>query len=379
MRIALITMGFSNDSNDWCTPALVEFVGNLTERVSVDVYTLVYPYTTRDYRAHGARVFSFGIGARGPIVNHLNRRRALVKLAGNHKKAPYDLIHAIWGTAPATVARKFSRRTGVPYITSLFAGETVCLPGLDYGGLCAPASRRRVKRNLEAAACVTAGSNFLAEITGRNLGLRPEVFPFGVNSDRFRPAGPKAELDGDFPILIAGSINRIKGHGMAIEAIRSLTGKRPGLANTIHLHIVGDEHDGGVLGSYLAGADLAFPCTVHGGRAYHDLPAVYRGAALCLIPSHFESQCMVALESAACGTPVLAAEVGIIPDIAGPGFTFKAGDEDALARNLEHIIDHPDCLGREAEAQRAKTLRLANLDQAVGRYLALYEKLASPA
>src|SRR5256886_11184816 len=55
----------------------------------------------------------------------------------------------------------------------------------------------------------------------------------------------------------------------------------------------------------------------------------YRAAAVCLVPSRSESFGLVALEAAACGTPVLAAAVGGLPSIVdhdATGFLIKGRD-----------------------------------------------------
>ena len=49
-------------------------------------------------------------------------------------------------------------------------------------------------------------------------------------------------------------------------------------------------------------------------QPHHLLPTYYRAADVCLVPSRSESFGLVALEAAACGTPVVATDVGGLRD-----------------------------------------------------------------
>jgi D-inositol-3-phosphate glycosyltransferase len=50
-----------------------------------------------------------------------------------------------------------------------------------------------------------------------------------------------------------------------------------------------------------------------------ELPLYYSAADVCVIPSYYESFCLVALESLACGTPLVATNVGGISDVVRQG------------------------------------------------------------
>ena len=56
-------------------------------------------------------------------------------------------------------------------------------------------------------------------------------------------------------------------------------------------------------------------------RPHHELADYYRAADVCLVPSRTESFGLVALEAAACGTPVVAASVGGLRSIVSDGET----------------------------------------------------------
>ncbi|MEY2978378.1 MAG: hypothetical protein RLZZ435_2517 [Cyanobacteriota bacterium] len=81
------------------------------------------------------------------------------------------------------------------------------------------------------------------------------------------------------------------------------------------------------------------------GRVGHDrLPLYYAAANVCVVPSHYEPFGLVAIEAMACGTPVIASDVG------GLKFTVKSGktgllvppqEETKLAQALQRILGQP--------------------------------------
>ena len=50
-----------------------------------------------------------------------------------------------------------------------------------------------------------------------------------------------------------------------------------------------------------------------------DLPAIYRGALLLVLPSLIEGFGLPALEAMACGTPVVASNTTALPEVVGDG------------------------------------------------------------
>ncbi len=81
-----------------------------------------------------------------------------------------------------------------------------------------------------------------------------------------------------------------------------------------------------------------------GKRGQDTLPYYYSAAEVLVMPSHYESFGMVALEAMACGTPVIASQVGGLAFLVQDGITgFQVpdGDADALCAKLSLLLGNP--------------------------------------
>ncbi|MBU0709019.1 glycosyltransferase, partial [Patescibacteria group bacterium] len=78
-----------------------------------------------------------------------------------------------------------------------------------------------------------------------------------------------------------------------------------------------------------------------GSVDHKDLPKVYTNALFTVVPSIQESFGMVAIESLACGTPVIASDAGGLPEIvtANCGLIFPAGNINTLAKNMKKLLE----------------------------------------
>jgi D-inositol-3-phosphate glycosyltransferase len=114
-----------------------------------------------------------------------------------------------------------------------------------------------------------------------------------------------------------------------------------------------------------------------GKRSQSSLPYYYSAADVLIMPSHYESFGMVALEAMACGTPVVASQVGglafLIQD-GVTGFVVPGGDHIALSERLTQLISQPEQrrkLGEQA-AQYAHDYAWENI---TARILDVYNEL----
>lgn len=140
------------------------------------------------------------------------------------------------------------------------------------------------------------------------------VIPCGVNLDLFQPVDKKMarkelNLNSQKVILFVGRIEPLKGLDKLLRAVTHLNGREAPLL----LIVGGDEHSRDQLRALRKTADelrIADRITFAGSVSQEKLPLFYSAADVCVIPSYYESFGMVALESLACGTPIVATDVG---------------------------------------------------------------------
>jgi D-inositol-3-phosphate glycosyltransferase len=112
-------------------------------------------------------------------------------------------------------------------------------------------------------------------------------------------------------------------------------------------------------------------------QPHHLLSTYYRAADVVLVPSRSESFGLVALEAAACGTPVVAAAVGglrTLVEHGRTGFLVETRDPRAYARRVEQLLGDPE-LARSLAAAAALRSRDYTWSTAAARLRRLYADL----
>jgi D-inositol-3-phosphate glycosyltransferase len=217
-----------------------------------------------------------------------------------------------------------------------------------------------------------------------------DIIPPGVDLSHFYPipadeakvfVGLKPD---DRMVLFVGRIEPLKGVDTLIQAMSCL--KLNDTNKPVHLAIIGGEPDASPqeMSAEMARLqklcdDLAVGQTVVflGKRGQDTLPYYYGAAEVVVMPSHYESFGMVALEAMACGAPVIASEVGglgfLVQD-GETGFTVPDGDPRRLCERLSLLLGDPQLrskMGRRA----AEYAQDYSWDKIAQRIAALYEDL----
>ena len=117
-------------------------------------------------------------------------------------------------------------------------------------------------------------------------------------------------------------------------------------------------------------ANLVDRVTLPGWISHSELPQYLNKIKLLVIPSYGEAGPHIVFEAMACGTPVLATPVGIIPDVikdGETGFIMEDNSPECIARNIIRALNHPN-LDKIAENARKLIEREYTLEAAVARY-----------
>ncbi len=361
MHIAYLLPGFSADADDWAIPVQQRLVRELARNDRVTVLALRYPHTRQPFMLDGAQVVPLGWTAatRGP-----NRLRlwfdALWMVARLHRQSPLDVLHATWADETGLIAAWAGRRLGIPSVVTAVGGEATRFDALGYG-LQRSALSRWVVRQALTADRVLAASPFLgrqlAAITARPV----EVLPLGVDAAQFTPGegSPEANL-----IVSAGSLIPIKGHDVLLRALTRLPDAR--------LEIAGDGPDRSKLEALAAPLGLAERVRFLGALRYLNMPALFRRAAIHVLPSWHEGQGMVTLEAAACGVPTVGSAVGLLADDPALGASVPAGDEGALAEAIGALLRDESARRAAGERARARVLDACTVERTARRLHELY-------
>ncbi len=178
---------------------------------------------------------------------------------------------------------------------------------------------------------------------------RISVVPCGVNLKLFQPidkeiARKQLGFGEDKIVLFVGRIEPLKGVAQLLRAMQYLQN-----GHQARLVVVGgDEHSQDeVKRLQKLSRDLSMesPVTFLGVVKHEELPKFYSAADVCVIPSYYESFGLVVLESLACGTPVVAADVADFKSIIRQGETGYVVAENTplrLAEKISLILSKPN-------------------------------------
>jgi D-inositol-3-phosphate glycosyltransferase len=193
------------------------------------------------------------------------------------------------------------------------------------------------------------------------------VIPPGVDLSRFYPIplDEAKEFVGvppcDRVLLFVGRIEPLKGIDTLIEAIALILQQDIFEEGSMCLAIIGGDPDASEEKMTVEMMRLKDLCdhfglgdmvTFLGKRDQDTLPYYYSAAEAVVMPSQYESFGMVALEAMACGTLVVASEVGGLAFLVRDGetgYTVPASDPEALAAKLKDIIIDKDLRHRMGE------------------------------
>lgn len=217
----------------------------------------------------------------------------------------------------------------------------------------------QIRWAMSTAAGVVAVSRALERRIGE-LGFEPRrlaVVYNGIDREQFWPGDrdqARRELGlpaGRRSILYVGNLKPDKGVLDLLEAFAVIA---PQLIE-VDLDFVGAGVGRSLLAARAEQLGLTSRVRLHGERKHDQVPLWLRASELLCLPSHAEGVPNVVLEAQASGRPVVATNVGGVPEVLGAegGMLVKPRDRDALARALAQTLERlwePD---RVAAASRA--------------------------
>lgn len=367
MNIALVVPGFSAGPEDWAIPALLNLAHELARRHRVTVFSQRYP-AAGIYRFNGLTHIALGAGQRFGAASPAAWLRTAQAIVREHRRAPFDLLHAFWADEAGFSAALAGAAIRRPVIVSIGGGELVRLPEINYGAQRFLTRQLTTRFALRRAACVTAGSEYTLDVC-RMRGVSPRklrLAPLGVDTDRFRPPPHQETIP---PALVqAASLLPVKNQSLLLEVLARVKIERPDIV----LHVAGSGPQQNALRKLAQRLKVSQNIEWHGALPYPAMADLFGRAAIYVQTSLHESQGMAVLEAMACGLPVVGTPVGAARDLAAapPGW-----DAPGLAAQITGLLHNPVRYAKFSAAARERIETNFSLPETTRFFEAIYTEL----
>jgi len=359
---------------------------------AVDVYTRRASADDPEVQPFGpnARVINIAAGPVAPVdkatlPEHIEAFEAGVRARAAADGSSYDLVHShYWMSAEA--GARLAARWRVPHVAMFHTLARVKNRAriTEHEPVLRIDAEEAVARSADA---IIVASEHERALLSSLYGVDParvRVVPCGVDLDLFTPmdkevARRRLQLrDGERIILFVGRIEPLKGIDVLIGAAAQLHENE----NFRVLIVGGDARAADEVAQLRSLAErlgvdhhIAFV----GAVEHHELPLYYNAADVCVVPSYYESFGLVAIESMACGTPVVASRVGGLASTVRhgeTGYLVSWRCPEPFAERLELLLDNDELRASFGRAAReaVERFRWANVTDAVA---SVYDDLCS--
>ncbi|CAB4901978.1 MAG: D-inositol-3-phosphate glycosyltransferase [Actinobacteria bacterium] len=261
---------------------------------------------------------------------------AVLREEARHEPGFYDVLHSHYWLS-GQVGWLARDRWGVPLVHSAHTLAKVKNAALAEGDAPEPMARVIGEEQVVAEADrLIANTVEEARQLVRWYDADPArtlVVPPGVDLERFTDRRDRAAArravgvaDDALVLLFVGRIQPLKAPDVLLHAAARLLADEPALRARLQVLVVGAPSGSGLaeprqlqeLAVSLGISDVVRFVPPQGPAALADH---YRAADVAVVPSHNESFGLVALEAQACGTPVVAAAVGVLPTSVADGIS----------------------------------------------------------
>jgi D-inositol-3-phosphate glycosyltransferase len=281
------------------------------------------------------------------------------------EKTRYDLLHSHYWLS-GVAGMQLAQRWDIPHITMFHT--LGYLKQLANPNEIEPSIRLEMERRLiQQADRIIASTNDERIQIIRHCGATPgqvQVIPCGVDLMLFMPkdrqrAREKLGFTRQLPVLLfVGRLDPFKGPDMLLRAAALMEQEAQVL-------IVGGKSTGDKDREKLR--ELATQLKISkrvfftGARSQYELPMIYSAADVTVVPSYHESFGLAAVESLACGTPVVATRVGGLTTIVHEGETgyLVPRCPGFFAERLDALLQNPGLLKQMHLAARPSILQFS--------------------
>ncbi len=275
----------------------------------------------------------------------------------------YQVVHSHYWLS-GWVGQRLAQSLGVPHVITFHTLARIKMQ--SRAGETEPLRRQQTEEELMASAHrVVAFSPHERDAMARLYGADPgriELVPGGVDLSLFRPvdqgeARQRLGLNGDRVLLYVGRIESLKGVELLLR-----TAAQVDRCHHLKVLVVGADNSQGQeemgrLRRVVQELNLETTVDFVGRVDHEELPYYYSAADVCVVPSFYESFGLAALESMACGTPVVASRVGGLSSIVQhgrTGFLKSWRCPETYAHSLEMLMSSPRLRHSMGQAARRR-------------------------
>lgn len=278
---------------------------------------------------------------------------------GSEKKIQYDLIHShYWMSGIA--AQQLKAVWNVPIVhmfhTLGHMKNRVARNEMEKEGAYRLDGEQMVIKSADCIIAATPAEQSQLAFLYRADTRKVKIIPPGVDVHHFYPipSDEAKEVVGvpveNCMLLFVGRIEPLKGVDTLIQAMALLRARGELTHCPYYLAVIGGDpampiqsmnHEMVRLQKLCEELNLSEVVLFLGKRSQDSLPYYYSAAEVLIMPSQYESFGMVALEAMACGTPVVASQVGGLAFLVKDGvtgFVIPDSDPEKLAGALRKLI-----------------------------------------
>ena len=293
------------------------------------------------------------------------RERALI--AGVCRRYLPSVVHT-HGYRPDVVDGGVARRLGVPTITTVHG-----FTGGGFRNRLYERAQRLAFRRFDAVVAVSrplAQSLVTSGVRGDRLHSVPNAYTMSTRTlDRTSARGKLSIAEDEFVVGWVGRLSHEKGADVFVNALARLV-NTPVVAS-----VFGDGPERKRLSALANAVGVENRITWNG--VVFDAASLFRAFDVLVLSSRTEGCPIVLFEAMAVGVPIVAANVGGVPDVLSPvqAHLVPADDPVTLAEAIRDVYHDPASAALRAEAARKRVLAEFQLQPWLDRYEAIYRQL----
>ena len=303
------------------------------------------------------------------ILSKLIYLKQRKKIKEVYKAFKPDIVHAHYATSYGMLGSLLKHK---PYLISVWGSDVFEFPQASF------INKIILKRNLSKATRLFSTSKIMGLETKKYTNKKVETVPFGVDITKFHPVPQKKEST----IITLGIIKTLElnyGINYLLDAFKLIISKYDTIK--FKLTIAGDGSQKEALKKQVHELNIEDLVDFKGQINQTEVADCFNQMDIAIIASLAESFGVSAVEAAACGIPVVATNVGGLPEVVLDGKTgllCPSKNPQALANQISKLIEDSDLrkkMGKEARKFVVKNYNWEkNVDLMMTHYQSIMEK-----